>query len=116
MNKISYCVHELATNAKKANTKRVYFKIKELDINNPVQYSEGMKNFKKDTLENLEYYLEKQKELGFFIVIMFQLTKKELKISVLNNAEMTDNEKRKVSHKLQIAGKQSSIGEIYDQT
>ena len=115
MNKVAYCVHELATNAKKANTKRAYFTLKGLDIENPSHYAMGMNSFKTDTLERVEYYLSEQKKLGYFIVIMFQLTKKQLKISVLNNAEMTVSEKKKVAHKLKIAEKQTAIGDIYDQ-
>ncbi|MDC7227559.1 MAG: SpoIIE family protein phosphatase [Spirochaetales bacterium] len=115
MNKVSYCVHELATNAKKANTKRVYFKSKELNINNPTHYEEGMRNFKTDTIEKIDYYLEQQKKQGYFIVIMFQLTQKALRVSVVNNSEMTESEKVRVAHKIKIAGKSTAIGDIYDQ-
>ena len=44
-----YCQNELVTNAKKANTKRIYFKEKNLDINKLSDYEEGMKTFKSDT-------------------------------------------------------------------
>ncbi len=114
MNKISYCVHELATNAKKANTKRVFFKLKGLDINNIKHYQLGMKDFKNETIREIDYFLDQQKKQGFFIVIMLHLTKSHLKISVTNNAEMTSEEKLRVKHKLEIAGKSSSITEIYD--
>ena len=39
---LSFCLGELLTNAKKANTKRVYFKEKGLDINDEEQYAVGM--------------------------------------------------------------------------
>ena len=42
--KLAYCLHELAANAKKANTKRLYFRERNLDINDPHQYEEGMTN------------------------------------------------------------------------
>lgn len=115
MNKVSYCVHELATNAKKANTKRVYFKQKKLDIENMDHYVLGMKEFKTETIDNIKYYLDEQKKQGYFIVIMLQLTEKSLKISVVNNSEMTQTEKQKVQHKLKIAESSASIGEIYDE-
>ena len=60
-----YCQQELVTNAKKANTKRVYFQEKNLDITNPEDYEKGMATFKEDTLNNVNYYLEKQKRAGF---------------------------------------------------
>ena len=60
--RIAYCMKELAVNAKKANTKRVYFKQRELDINDPDQYAKGMESFKTETLDNIDFYLKKQKE------------------------------------------------------
>ena len=50
---LSYCLSELITNAKKANTKRVYFKFKKLDITNQADYELGMKTFKDDTLNDI---------------------------------------------------------------
>lgn len=44
--KLSYCIHELAGNAKKANTKRLYFKEKNLDIDDPADYTAGIGTFK----------------------------------------------------------------------
>ena len=57
---LNFCLSELLTNAKKANTKRVYFAEKGLDINNPDDYEKGMENFKMDTLTNIDHYLELQ--------------------------------------------------------
>jgi hypothetical protein len=61
---LSYCLRELAVNAKKANTKRVYFMEKGLDLNNDKDYETGMRTFKQETFDNIHYYLQKQKELG----------------------------------------------------
>ena len=58
---ILYCVKELTSNAKKANTKRVYFEEKKLNINNELQYKQGLEAFKRDTLENINHYLLLQK-------------------------------------------------------
>ena len=59
-----YCLNELLTNAKKANTKRIFFNQKKLDIFDEEQYREGMKNFKSETLTNIRYYLDLQKKAG----------------------------------------------------
>ncbi|MEJ2664302.1 MAG: hypothetical protein P8107_09730 [Spirochaetia bacterium] len=53
--RISYCLREIALNAQKANIKRVYFIERDLDINNKKDYAEGMKHFKGDTTDNIEY-------------------------------------------------------------
>jgi len=39
---VVYCVRELAANAKKANTKRVYFLDRGLDLSDPDDYRQGM--------------------------------------------------------------------------
>jgi predicted amino acid racemase len=115
MNKLSYCVHELATNAKKANTKRVYFQENGLDISDPASYEAGMTDFKRSTLENIEYYLDRQKKMGYYIVVLFHMTEKRLKLSVINNTEMREEEKIRVAQKLELARKADSIRDIYDQ-
>ena len=61
---IVYCLNELTTNAKKANTKRVYFKEKGYDIYDQKAYDEGMLNFKQESLGNIDYYLQQQKKEG----------------------------------------------------
>jgi putative nucleotidyltransferase with HDIG domain len=95
-----YCLRELAVNAKKANTKRVYFDTKGLDINDPDQYEEGMKTFKQDTLENIAYYLSKQKEKGYYIKIIYQAKGPNIVIEVRNNVEINRKEYIRIHDKL----------------
>ncbi len=93
---LAYCLRELAVNAKKANTKRVYFDEKSLDILNDLQYTEGMKAFKQDTLNNIQHYLEKQKEAGLYIKVIFHNSGQVLNLSICNNAEITKKEQIRV--------------------
>jgi putative nucleotidyltransferase with HDIG domain len=95
-----YCLRELAVNAKKANTKRVYFESKVLDINDPADYEEGMKTFKDDTLENIAYYLSKQKEKGYYVKIIFQAKAQNIVIEVRNNVEINKREYIRIHDKL----------------
>ncbi|MCK5154423.1 MAG: hypothetical protein KAQ93_08705, partial [Spirochaetales bacterium] len=94
--RIAYCMKELAVNAKKANTKRVYFKDRKLDIDDPVQYEEGMKTFKSDTLSNIDYYLNIQKEEGLYIKTVFQAKGNEFTLSIRNNTEISKKEQMRV--------------------
>ena len=75
-----YCVKELVNNAKKANTKRVYFVDKKLDLFNKEEYDKGMENFKLDTFNNIKYYLEEQRKLGYYIKVLFQVRNNKIKI------------------------------------
>ncbi len=94
--RIAYCMKELAVNAKKANTKRVYFKEKNLDINNPEQYEEGMKTFKNDTLSNIDHYLKLQQEEGLYIKTVFHAKGNEFILSIKNNTEISKKEQMRV--------------------
>ena len=109
-----YCLNELATNAKKANTKRIYFLEKNLDINNPADYEEGMKTFKKDMLEKLTYYLEKQRDAGLYIKVIFSARNNNIKLEVRNNSELTVFEYKRIHDKICRAHTYSNMNEALD--
>jgi putative nucleotidyltransferase with HDIG domain len=94
--RIAYCLRELAVNAKKANTKRVYFMEKGLDIGNPQDYEVGMRSFKQETLDNINYFLEKQKEAGLYIKIVFHAKGRTLTVSIRNNSEIARKEQMRI--------------------
>jgi putative nucleotidyltransferase with HDIG domain len=94
--RLAYCLRELAVNAKKANTKRVYFEERNLDLGNKTHYEEGMRNFKEDTFNDLERYLNLQKEKGLFIKIIFHSRGKKFKISIKNNVEINRKEQMRI--------------------
>lgn len=95
-----YCQQELITNAKKANTKRVYFQEKNLDITNSADYEKGMLNFKEDTLGNVNYYLEKQKRAGLYIKLILQFRNNKIKLEVRNNSQLVVDEYKRIHDKL----------------
>ena len=94
--RIAYCMRELAVNAKKANTKRVYFSEKNLDIENPEDYAAGMESFKQETLDNINYWLDKQQEAGLYIKIVFHSTESSFTLSIKNNALISQKEQMRV--------------------
>ena len=110
---LSYCLRELAVNAKKANTKRVYFIEKGLDLNNDKEYESGMKNFKQETFDNIQYFLQKQKELGMFIKVIFQTKGPSLSIMVRNNVEITRKEQMRVFDRLARSRAFTSLEEAF---
>ncbi|MDR0623416.1 MAG: HDOD domain-containing protein [Treponema sp.] len=97
---IVYCVQELAVNAKKANTKRVYFTERGLDLANPDDYKEGMLNFKENTLNNIAHYLQLQKEKGLYIKLILQIKKNIIHIEIRNNVAVTKSELIRIHDKL----------------
>ena len=117
---LHYCLRELAVNAKKANTKRVYFKEKNLDINNQADYEKGMRSFKEETLSNIDFYLQKQKEAGYFIKIVFHVKGRILHLSVCNNAEITTKEQIRLHDRIARARAidtiEQALSQVLDET
>lgn len=110
---IAYCLKELTTNAKKANTKRVYFNERNLDIKDPRQYQEGMDHFKNDTLAEIDYWLDKQQKAGLYIKVSFHLQNQGMRISIRNNVPMTQKEQMRVYDRIARSRAFSSIDEAF---
>jgi hypothetical protein len=97
---VIYCIQELVVNAKKANTKRVYFIDRGLDLNNNDDYQEGMSTFKDDTLNNINYYLDLQRKRGLYIKLILHLKDNTITIEVRNNSTMTASEHSRIQKRL----------------
>jgi putative nucleotidyltransferase with HDIG domain len=110
-----YCLRELAVNAKKANTKRVYFEELELDINDADEYERGMQSFKQVTLDNIEHYLSLQKEQGLYIKLLFQAKGQSILLEVRNNVEINKKEYIRIHDKLARARTYGSLEEVMGQ-
>jgi putative nucleotidyltransferase with HDIG domain len=112
---IEYCVQELAVNAKKANTKRIYFLEKNLDINNAEQYQQGMAYFKKDTISDIDRYLKTQKENGCYIKVVFVYKKESILIEVRNNFVLSKIELSRIRDKIARARQYNNLGDAFNQ-
>ena len=112
---LTYCQQELITNAKKANTKRIYFTEKKLDINNEDDYHEGMKDFKRITLNNIAYYLEKQKRAGLYVKLVLQFRNNKVKMEVRNNSALTYFEYKRIHDKLSRVQQYTSVDDALNQ-
>jgi putative nucleotidyltransferase with HDIG domain len=112
---IIYCVQELAVNAKKANTKRVYFTERGLDLSSPEDYREGMVNFKENTLNNIAHYLQLQKEKGLYIKLILQIKKNIIHIEIRNNVAVTKTELIRIHDKLARSRQYNSLEDAFAQ-
>lgn len=110
-----YCINELTTNAKKANTKRVYFKEQRLDIENESDYDLGMATFKEETLGNIVHYLQLQKNAGLYIKILLHTRNRKIKIEIRNNTPLTVFEYKRIHDKLARAQQYSTVEEAFVQ-
>jgi hypothetical protein len=117
---LSFCIRELAVNAKKANTKRVYFESRGLDILDPDAYREGMAHFKRDTLDDQATYLQLLKERDLYIKIEFLRWQQSCSVAVKNNVLVTpaelDRVKDKIAKSQQYANLEDAFGEVLDES
>ncbi|MDR0377237.1 MAG: HDOD domain-containing protein [Spirochaetaceae bacterium] len=112
---IIYSVQELAVNAKKANTKRVYFIEQDLDLDNPEHYKKGMVKFKQDTQNNLGHYLKLQREKGLYVKLIFQNKRDAVYLEVRNNAAISQPELARVHDKLAHSRRYNNLEEALSQ-
>jgi len=108
---LGYCLRELIGNAKKANTKRVFFLDQQLDITNDTHYEIGMKEFKRKTLDNLDFYLDLQEKYKLFVQVYFHVKDSFFNIIVSNNCPLVHQEKQRITQKLARAKSFTSIDE-----
>ena len=109
---LNFCLGELLTNSKKANTKRVYFKEKGLDINDPDDYAKGMETFKEETFNDIEHYLEMQKKHGLYVKLLLQYKRNQIIISIKNNSVLTTFEEERINQKLQSAQQFNNMEDV----
>lgn len=110
---LNFCIGELLSNSKKANIKRVYFKEKNLDINNRDDYAKGMETFKEDTMANLNYYLTQQKKAGLYIKLLLQLKNDGIVIQIINNAILCEDERERIQKKLDSVKQYNNPDDVY---
>lgn len=102
MSYLSYSTLELMANANKANTKRVYFQEKKLDINNPDDYQNGMLTFSVDTTVNKEHYKELLEAQNMYVNMLFT-SDESITVEVTNKAQLTEVELKRINDKLERA-------------
>ena len=106
---LTYCLKELLTNSKKANTKRVFFQTKNLNIQDEKDYRLGISSFKEETTSNINHYLLLQKQAGLFIKLVLQFKNNILRFEIQNNCELTTFEYNRIQDKLKKALEYSSV-------
>ena len=115
---LAYCLKELTVNAKKANTKRVYFLEKGLRLDSPADYEKGMKGFKNDTLSNIQHYLELQEQKDLYIKVTYLIRNSILYMSVRNNVPITPKELTRVYDRVArsraFESMEEAFGEVLD--
>lgn len=107
-------VKELIANAVKANLKRLFFKMKGLDINKPEEYRRGMESFKEEIFEEDNEYFDKLEQSNLAVRVLFKSAHDRLRISIVNNVVILESELVKINSRVKKAYKYSDIAEAFD--
>lgn len=108
---VVYCLNELLTNAKKANTKRVYFEENGWRLDNPAEYKFGMQEFKQATLSNIDHYIDLMKQKGLYIIAKFQVDNGVFLCEIRNNCILVLEEYKRIHDKITRAQNYESVHE-----
>ena len=105
---------ELVINGCKANQKRIFFDERELQIKNEDDYKKGMEDYKAMFSEKmaLEYGL-KAKARGYYVLIDFHFDNTGIRIEVINNTPIAEQEESSMREKLKKAMSYNDIAEFY---
>jgi HD-like signal output (HDOD) protein len=115
-NQVINIIKELINNSIKANLKRIYFKLKDLDIEKTEDYRAGMETFKNEAYEGeSEEYLEKLEKSNLVVRVSFKTTAEYLYINVINNVPILRMELSKINARIKKAYKYRDISEAFDE-
>ncbi len=105
---------ELAINGVKANMKNVFFKEKNLELENPEDYKIGIKKYKEAFSEKMaQEYGSKCEEQGLFVKITFIYSETGIRLEILNNTLITEVDERRMREKLAKAMQYEDIAQFY---
>jgi putative nucleotidyltransferase with HDIG domain len=111
---LDYIVKEFAANANKANLKRVYFDVNNLNINLNDDYELGIQKFRVEINKNYEAYFGLLEKRGYYVRIDFYVSKNFLIISAINNSHMLPVEKERFFEKLAVFSAFDTIEDVFE--
>ena len=103
-NLLCLCLEEIISNSVKANIKRAYFILNNLDITNHDDYEKGMKSFKEQGMANIKDadFINKVNSLGLYVKIIFKVEDGCLFITARNNSVISKEEIERINKKLKL--------------
>ncbi len=107
-------IKELINNAIKANAKRLYFKTRKLDITQKEEYREGMESFKDDVFVKGSELLRKLADSRLVVRVYFKSDKNNLRINVINNIPILEEELKKIEARQKKAYSYTDISDAFD--
>ena len=116
LNSIVTIVREVVVNAQKANAKRIYFRVNNIDIKDSAKYNEGMKDFKEKVIGDFPSFEEKIMHSDYYIDLGFSFQGDDLHVLITNNAPILPEELKRVNHRISKAIQYNDFAEAYAET
>ncbi len=112
---LEYSLKEILENAKKANLKRIYFTEKKLNINNIMDYENGMVQFRDEMSVNLEHYENQLEKFNLYVKLFYYVKENDIYIDVINNTKILDEEYSRITERIRKAHSIRTLAEAFMQ-
>jgi putative nucleotidyltransferase with HDIG domain len=106
-------LREIIVNAVKANSKRVYFKVENLDIKNIHHYSKGMESFKDFMVSQKDIMEEELKKSDYKVDLFIRRNDTGIEIFVRNNTPIHPDELSRIKLRIEKAKQYKDFAEVY---
>ena len=108
---IVYGLKELIVNAKKANTKRIFFQEQGLDPHDPEAYDRGMVLFKSEMIQRNHHFMDALRSRGLHVKVELGRIRGFITVAVRNNTPLLEKEAQRIGEKIEAAGRYENLGE-----
>jgi len=106
-------LRELIVNSLKANAKRIFFQINNLDINDPIQYNEGVERFKEEVIGDFDSIKDEIMNNEHGINLNISEEKDSLSFTIKNSVAIAPEELVRINMRISLAIGQASFNDIY---
>lgn len=106
-------LREIIVNAVRANSKRLYFRWQNLEMEDPEQYLQGMEGFKMFILDNQDYVEEELRKSDYKVTVFLKKFEAGFRIHVQNNAPIHPDELARIKMRIQKAKSYNDFSEVY---
>lgn len=112
---LNYLLAEVIGNADKANLKRAYFSLADLDITSEKDYALGMPGFKEAVADRRQDIIDLIQSEQAWVQVRFQRTADDLILAVQNTCPLHPVEKERIQTRLKLARKFNSIQDALEE-
>lgn len=107
-------LREMIVNAVKANSKRIYFKVQDLNINDLRDYTRGMEDFKDFIVDKQDLVEAELKKSAYKVELFVKKTNEGIKIFIRNNVPIHPDELHRIKTRIEKAKEYENFADVYN--